>query len=739
MKMQRLLGAICAGLLLLSLPAKAAEQNSYVTPSAGPMSMATFTATYLNPALRAIAACHNGSSAPANGPGSAPLAYQCWVDTTANPSVYKIYDGASWVSLGSINTTTHVWSVFGSLAAATGLPISSGLSGAGAGILAALAVNVGTAGSPVINGGVLGTPSSGVATNLTGTAAGLTAGNVTTNANLTGDVTSVGNTTTLTNAPVIAKVLTGFTSGAGTVSAADSILSALQKINGNVALKAPTASPTFTGTVTIPSGAALGTPTTLVGTNITGTAAGLTAGNVTTNANLTGHVTSVGNATTLTNAPVIAKVLTGFTSGAGTVSAADSILSALQKIDGNVALKAPTASPNFTGIVNNQGTLKLSAFVTSTQITANQNDYTGTDGSNTCSSKLTLRISSDASRNITGLSCSQAEGDIRVLHNVGAQNIVLTNQDAGSTAGNRFLFGGGDMTLAADTSVTIRYDGVASRWRAITTPGAGGGGGGVTSVTIAGAGLNSTSGTCTITGTGTCTVTAAYPPKFWQGYTHSNNVGTPNTKIDVAAGSCRDSTDAINIVNSAGTIDLGTTGANGLDAGSLANTTFYYTFAITTAGGSTAYLASTSPTAPTLPGSYTKFRRIGGFKTNGSAQVLPFTHVNNQWWYSTAIRDVNTAVQGTTFISYVLSVPKVQGVVAQYSITYFASAAITINVLPGFLPTTASAGQAYYSPSSSGSTEISQTQVDSSGQIQVKSTSASSTIVVDTAGWVDDL
>jgi hypothetical protein len=37
----------------------------------------------------------------------------------------------------------------------------------------------------------------------------------------------------------------------------------------------------------------------LVGTNITGTASGLTAGNVTTNANLTGAVTSVGNATSL--------------------------------------------------------------------------------------------------------------------------------------------------------------------------------------------------------------------------------------------------------------------------------------------------------------------------------------------------------------------------------------------------------------------------------------------------------
>jgi hypothetical protein len=49
---------------------------------------------------------------------------------------------------------------------------------------------------------------------------------------------------------------------------------------------------------------ALGTPSALVGTNISGTAAGLTAGNVTTNANLTGDVTSVGNATTIGAAKV---------------------------------------------------------------------------------------------------------------------------------------------------------------------------------------------------------------------------------------------------------------------------------------------------------------------------------------------------------------------------------------------------------------------------------------------------
>ncbi|MFA9189104.1 hypothetical protein AAGV33_11305, partial [Flavobacterium sp. FBOR7N2.3] len=55
----------------------------------------------------------------------------------------------------------------------------------------------------------------------------------------------------------------------------------------------------------------LGTPTALVGTNITGTATAFTASNVTTNANLTGMVTSVGNTTSLgsfTSANLLAAV-----------------------------------------------------------------------------------------------------------------------------------------------------------------------------------------------------------------------------------------------------------------------------------------------------------------------------------------------------------------------------------------------------------------------------------------------
>lgn len=75
-------------------------------------------------------------------------------------------------------------------------------------------------------------------------------------------------------------------------------------------------------------------PNTLL--NITATISGLTAGTVITNANLTGQATSLGNAVTLTNSAVISKVLTGYISGAGTISATDTILQAIQKLNGNI-------------------------------------------------------------------------------------------------------------------------------------------------------------------------------------------------------------------------------------------------------------------------------------------------------------------------------------------------------------------------------------------------------------------
>lgn len=87
---------------------------------------------------------------------------------------------------------------------------------------------------------------------------------------LAGDVTGTQSATSISSSVVTGKVLTGFTSGAGTITAADSILTGFNKLAGNLALKAPLASPSFTGTVTLPAGTTTSAPLVLNGgTNLT--------------------------------------------------------------------------------------------------------------------------------------------------------------------------------------------------------------------------------------------------------------------------------------------------------------------------------------------------------------------------------------------------------------------------------------------------------------------------------------
>jgi hypothetical protein len=101
----------------------------------------------------------------------------------------------------------------------------------------------------------------------------------------------------------------------------------------------------------------------------------------------------------------------------------------------------------------------LAGEVTPAQITANQNDYNPT-GLATANS---LRINSDAARNITGLA-GGVKGRIIVLHNTGSFGITLKRQDASSSVGNRFAIDA-DITLAPDQSVWLRYDTTTARWR----------------------------------------------------------------------------------------------------------------------------------------------------------------------------------------------------------------------------------------------------------------------------------
>jgi len=100
--------------------------------------------------------------------------------------------------------------------------------------------------SPTLVTPALGTPASGVLTNVSGTASSLTAGNVTTNANLTGVVTSTGNATAIADKAIgIAKLADGtdgelITWNASGVIAAVAAGNADQVLTSNGAGAAPT-------------------------------------------------------------------------------------------------------------------------------------------------------------------------------------------------------------------------------------------------------------------------------------------------------------------------------------------------------------------------------------------------------------------------------------------------------------------------------------------------------------------
>lgn len=83
-----------------------ADQSYLGAPTTGTLPGLTMVNDY-NSALNAINTCNSGASAPSNQMAGAPSPGNCWYSPSTGALAY--YDGTSWLTVGYLDATNHVW------------------------------------------------------------------------------------------------------------------------------------------------------------------------------------------------------------------------------------------------------------------------------------------------------------------------------------------------------------------------------------------------------------------------------------------------------------------------------------------------------------------------------------------------------------------------------------------------------------------------------------------------------
>lgn len=139
------------------------------------------------------------------------------------------------------------------------------------------------------------------------------------------------------------------------------------------------------------------------------------------------------------------------------------------------------------------------------------------------------------------------------------------------------------------------------------------------------------------------------------------NSGTPNTKLDITADELiltNSTGNAMRVTSVSGTIDFGVVGANGIDAGSQASSTWYYGWVIAKEDGTVALLGSLSSTAPTLPTGYTFKALVTAARSDPSVHFLKYRQTGNTAYFEASQRVLTGGSASTeTSITITSAVP----------------------------------------------------------------------------------
>lgn len=261
-------------------------------------------------------------------------------------------------------------------------------------------------------------------------------------------------------------------------------------------------------------------------------------------------------------------------------------------------------------------------------------------------------------------------------------------------------------------------------------------------------------GTClAVAGGPAYTVSISPPCILPRGYIDGLAISTASAArtFSVAVGTATDANNALPMILGSSITKTNTgawvvgTGNGCMDTGSAAVSTWYHIYLIEKTDRSAVdAICSLSASAPTMPTGWTFSRRIGSMlTTSGTANWTAFTQIGEEFRWSTPINDINSAALGTTATNFSISVPPGISVKAWLR-GYAASGSVgTKVVVVSPLAATPVAG----TPAGE-VTAVSQVAAnpvaltvevltDTTQHVTAVASAASTTLVVDTFGWVD--